>query len=92
MALYDVQMSLQVQVLLNTTSRSLQLNAGAVSGTILKAAGSSIQGEVNKKCPSGLKDGEHVTSSGGNLNVKLIVHAVLCNWNGGADVAKKVKE
>ena len=85
-------MCLQVHLLLNTTSRCLQLNAGAVSGTILKAAGSGIQDEVNKKCPNGLQDGEHVTSSGGNLNVKLIVHAVLCNWNGSTDVAKKVKE
>ena len=81
-----------MDILLNTTSRSLHLSSGAVSGTIFKAAGSSIQDEVNFKCPNGLQDGEHVTSSGGNLNVKIIIHAVLCNWNRGKDIAEKVKE
>ena len=78
-------------MLFNSTRRNLDLDTGAVSRSILQAAGDTIQREVSDVKPNGLEFGEFVTSSGGNLNFcKMIIHASLCEWDDGKGQAKEV--
>ena len=71
----------QVNVIFNTCAGNLDLSAGAVSKSILEAAGQSIQDEVLQTCPNGLQVGQSVASSGGNLTCQAIVHGVLHAWD-----------
>ena len=83
----------QVDMIFNTTANSpdgINLNSGMVSKSILQAAGQGIQAEVTQNSPNGLQPGQHVTSSGGNLNCKLIFHAVLCEWDRGKGLSQQV--
>ncbi len=69
------------------------MNSGAVSKSILQAAGSTIQTEVTQKCPQGLTQGQIVTSSGGNLACNEIYHATFSNWDaaqGATQTAQQV--
>ena len=75
-----IEYYLQVDAIVNTTSTSLNLNMGATSKSIVKAAGSCIQTEVNQKAPNGIQFGEMVSSSGGNTSCKRIYHVALCSW------------
>ena len=68
----------------------VNLDSGAISRSILLAAGRVIQTEVLQQCPSPLQAGEHVTSSGGKLGCQLIFHALLCPWDQGAGQSKQV--
>ena len=78
-------------MLFNSTSKNLDLNTGAVSRSIMQAAGDIIQREISDAKPNGLQVGEYVTSSGGNLKMcKMIVHASLCGWDGGKGPAQQV--
>ena len=80
-------------MIFNTTANSptgINLNSGMVSKSILQAAGQGIQAEVTPNSPNGLQPGEHVTSSGGNLNCKLIFHVVLCEWDRGKGLSQQV--
>lgn len=60
--------------IVNTTSRDLKLTNGAVSQSILKAAGHGLQDEVNNKYPNGLQGFKVATSSGHRLRCKSIMH------------------
>ena len=71
-----------MDIIFNTTATNLDLKRGAVSRSILQAAGDIIQREVSDAKPNGLRVGEYVTSSGGNLKCKKIVHVVLRTWDG----------
>ena len=75
-------MCFQVDVIFNITAQNLDLTKGAVSRSILHAAGDTIQREVSDAKPNGLQVGEYVTSSGGNLKCQKIVHGVLRTWDG----------
>ena len=75
---------------MNSTAHSLNLATGTVSESILQAAGDIIQREVSDAEPNGLNFGEYVTSSGGNLKCKKIVHAVLRTWDGEKGKALQV--
>ena len=80
-------------MIFNTTMNSpngINLNSGMVSKSILQAAGQGIQAEVTQNSPSGLQPGQQVTSSGGNLNCKLIFHVVLCEWDQGKGLSQQV--
>ena len=75
---------------MNTCAHDLDLSVGAISNSILQAAGPAIQAEVSASCPNGLQGGETVTSSCGNLNCQRIIHAVLNKWDNGAGPALQV--
>ena len=77
-------------MIFNTASKDLDLSAGAVSNSILKAAGPTIQAEVSEECRNGLQEGEHVISSGGDLSIQTIFHAALCSWDKGQGPAIEV--
>lgn len=78
---------------MNTTAKNLDLKNGAVSASLLKAAGPELQQEVSGKYPNGIKDGEIAVTSGQKLGCDLILHSSMVNWDGGnADGCKKVCE
>ena len=74
----------QVDVIVNTTSKDLNLNGGGVSSSILRAAGISIQQEAHQVSPGGIPRGQLVITSGGNLACAKIYHGSLPNWKGSA--------
>ena len=75
----------QVDVIVNNTSKKLNLLYGAVSASILKAGGASVQQELKQNYPNGLKDDEIGVSSGGNMNCRYILHGCLVAWDGGKE-------
>ncbi|XP_021354328.1 poly [ADP-ribose] polymerase 14-like isoform X2 [Mizuhopecten yessoensis] len=56
---------------------SAQLQAGAVSSSILRAAGQSIQDECHVGYPAGIQYGNVATTTGGQLACKHIFHGAL---------------
>ena len=76
----------------NTTAKDLNLNSGAVSRSIVEVAGQTIQKEVSEQCPCGLRVGEHITTSAGNMKCRRIFHAVLGALDGDNGNAQEVGE
>ena len=71
---------LQVDAIVNSTTTSLDLDNGALSASILKAGGDMLQKECNKVAPEGIKPGEVVVTSGGQLSCQFVVHEAACSW------------
>ncbi|XP_061194487.1 protein mono-ADP-ribosyltransferase PARP14-like [Saccostrea echinata] len=71
----------KVDVIVNTTSKDLKLGNGAVSASLLKAAGSSIQQECDQNYPRGIQHGDIAVTSGGNLSCQFICHGSLPGWD-----------
>ncbi|VDI82837.1 Ca-activated chloride channel homolog [Mytilus galloprovincialis] len=82
--------SQKVDVIVNTTSTSLQLNQGAMSQSLLKMGGQGIQGECSQKYPNGIQPGEMAETTGGKLECKMIYHGALPGYNGST--AMKIME
>ncbi|XP_070211879.1 protein mono-ADP-ribosyltransferase PARP14-like isoform X1 [Littorina saxatilis] len=70
-----------VDVIVNSTSNGLDLQNGAVSSSILKAAGVSLQDECKTKYPGGIQAGDIACTMGHNLNCMEVFHLVLCNYS-----------
>lgn len=71
----------QADVIVNTTSTKLGLNKGAVSKALLKAAGSQLQKECNRKYPNGIKHHEIAVTHAYNLNAKFVIHISLKSFH-----------
>ncbi|XP_036364536.1 protein mono-ADP-ribosyltransferase PARP14 isoform X3 [Octopus sinensis] len=70
-----------VDVIVNSTNKELQLNCGAISKSILNAAGSQIQYECNQKYPQGISTFKIAITKGYNLNCKNVFHLALPPWD-----------
>ncbi|XP_046562803.1 protein mono-ADP-ribosyltransferase PARP14-like isoform X2 [Haliotis rubra] len=70
----------QVDVIVNTTSSSLDLSKGAVSTSILKTGGDAIQMECSTKYPDGIKSGQIAITGAGSLICQSIFHTCLPSW------------
>ncbi|XP_076464939.1 protein mono-ADP-ribosyltransferase PARP14-like [Babylonia areolata] len=77
-------------VIVNSTSAGLALHNGAVSSSILKAAGQSLQTECSAKYPGGVQVGGMARTTGHALNCREIFHIVICNYSNSA--AKQILE
>ena len=75
---------------MNSTNRSLKLNTGAVSRTLLQNAGDNIQTECHQNAPNGIGFGEVVVTSGGRLNCQHIVHGACPLWDEGEGRSEQV--
>nr|KAG5706732.1 hypothetical protein BaRGS_007235 [Batillaria attramentaria] len=75
----------RADVIVNTTSTDLDLAKGAVSSSILKAGGSSLQEECQHKYPVGIKPGEIAHTKGHGLACKEVYHIALEAWSSGAE-------
>ncbi|CAG2207725.1 unnamed protein product [Mytilus edulis] len=75
---------MRADVIVNTTSKGLQLNQGAVSNSLLKFGGQKLQDECSKKYPKGVDYGEVAVTTGGNLNCDIVCHGCLNKYSQGA--------
>ncbi|CAH1257849.1 PARP14 [Branchiostoma lanceolatum] len=86
--------SQNVDVLVNTTHASLDLNTGAVSKAILKLAGSNLQTLVNRTMQragiGSLSVGQILVTGSADLPCKQVIHCALCSWDGGRGNSEKV--
>ncbi|VDI73334.1 blast:Poly [Mytilus galloprovincialis] len=71
----------QVDVILNSTSKKLDLNAGKASKALLTVAGNSLQTECKEKYPTGIQAGEVAITGGGNLKCQHVFHTSLLKWS-----------
>ncbi|XP_070540788.1 protein mono-ADP-ribosyltransferase PARP14-like [Ptychodera flava] len=83
----------KVDVIVNTTQPSLDLNTGAVSKAILKVAGQQLQQEVNiQKTEVSTNEGDIlVTTATGSLKCKKVFHVLCCQWDSGGKAEKLLK-
>ncbi|XP_076078270.1 protein mono-ADP-ribosyltransferase PARP14-like isoform X1 [Mytilus galloprovincialis] len=81
---------MRVDAIVNTTSKGLQLNQGAVSASLLSGGGKGLQYECSMKYPQGVDYGEVAVTTGGNLNCNIVCHGCLDQWSpGGIKVLEK---
>lgn len=71
----------RADVIVNSTSNGLDLKNGAVSSSILKVGGSSLQDECKTRYPSGIKTEDIAFTNGCGLDCKEVFHLALCNWS-----------
>jgi len=83
---------LQVDALANSVGANYKLSDGAMSRSILEAAGPSIQQELNSVKPrSPPRAGDIVVTQGHRLSASCVFHGVLKKWNNGQDDAEAVR-
>ncbi|KAL3863201.1 hypothetical protein ACJMK2_004967, partial [Sinanodonta woodiana] len=71
----------QADVLVNTTSKDLNLSQGAVSASLLAAGGQQLQDECKQKYPKGIKHGEVAITGAGELHCICVLHGCLPDWS-----------
>ncbi|CAC5424291.1 Protein mono-ADP-ribosyltransferase PARP15 [Mytilus coruscus] len=64
---------MRVDAIVNTTSKDLQLNQGAVSAALLKVGGQALQDECLQNYPKGVGYGEVAVTSGYNLPCSYVL-------------------
>ena len=75
----------------NSVGAHFKLSDGAVSGSILQAAGPQIQQELDLVKPkSPPRAGDIFVTQGHRLNASCVFHGVLKKWNNGKDDAEAV--
>ena len=80
----------QVDVIVNSTNCQLELERGYVSKALLDRGGETLQRECHQNAPNGIKCGEVVVTSGGQLMCQLVIHGACCQWDGGTGRSKQV--
>lgn len=75
-------------MIVNTASKNLDLSHGAVSASISRTGGESIQQECKTKYPEGINFGEIAVTAGGKLACKIVCHGALPQWQYGAGNSK----
>ncbi|XP_071137975.1 protein mono-ADP-ribosyltransferase PARP14-like [Mytilus edulis] len=79
---------MDIDAIVNTTSQDLNLSAGLVSQSLLRAGGSGLQDECNHKYPRGINSGEVAVTKGGNLKCKIVLHGCLEPWRSDGSTIK----
>ncbi|KAI0211929.1 hypothetical protein LSAT2_003192 [Lamellibrachia satsuma] len=80
----------KVDVIVNSTNCQLQLERGYVSKALLDRGGQTLQRECQQNAPNGIKCGEVVVTSGGQLNCQFVIHGACCRWDGGTGNSEQV--
>ncbi|XP_069140966.1 LOW QUALITY PROTEIN: protein mono-ADP-ribosyltransferase PARP14-like [Argopecten irradians] len=73
----------KVDMIVNTCSKDLKLSNGAVSSSLLAAAGPQMQAECDQNY-QGIQFGEIAVTQGYNLQCHCVCHGSLPGWDGGA--------
>jgi O-acetyl-ADP-ribose deacetylase len=74
--------SLSVDAVVNAANQQLG-GGGGVDGAIHRAGGPEIMSETRRLYPEGCPTGSAVTTGGGRLPARLVIHAVAPRWRGG---------
>ena len=61
-----------------------------MSKALLDRGGQTLQRECQQNAPNGIKSGEVVVTSGGQLKCQLVIHGACCRWDGGAGRSEQV--
>ena len=72
----------QVDVVVCTANKNLDLTKGRASSVLLEAGGNCLQDECNLKYPEGIEHGEIAVVTGGNLSCKKVYFVALPFWSG----------
>jgi poly [ADP-ribose] polymerase 10/14/15 len=75
---------MQVDGLVNTCNKELNLSNGAVSKSILAAAGNEIQAEVKRNAPPSFTYGDVVETKGYKLKAHFVYHGACRGWDNNA--------
>ncbi|XP_052712258.1 uncharacterized protein LOC128186509 [Crassostrea angulata] len=71
----------EVDMIVNSVNKTLDLSKGSLSKTVATAAGSKVAEECRRDHPSGVSEGNVVVTSAGNLKCKKICHACIPAFN-----------
>lgn len=83
--------SLRIDVIVNSTAKTLMLGYGALSKTILDTAGVEIQQECTKKAPNGLaQHGDILATKGYKLPCQAVYHGSAIEWDDAGGQSEKV--
>ena len=82
----------QVDVIVNSTAPNLQLNVGLISSSLLKVGGEILQDECLRNAPGGVRDGDVVVTSGGQLQCQFVVHGSCTGWMNGDGRCLQVRD
>ncbi|KAK6168972.1 hypothetical protein SNE40_020113 [Patella caerulea] len=80
----------KADVVVNCTSPELDLKSGAVSRSVLKDAGNSVQDECDKKYSGGISPGDVASTSAGKLSCSKIYHGCLLSYRKDKREAEKI--
>ncbi|OPL33588.1 hypothetical protein AM593_08322, partial [Mytilus galloprovincialis] len=83
---------MKVGAIVNTTSKELKLDHGAVSASLLKNGGPSLQQECSQNYPNGINYGDIAVTSGGNLKCKIVCHGCLNQWRKEGSEIKELEK
>ncbi|CAC5391546.1 unnamed protein product [Mytilus coruscus] len=83
---------MKVGAIVNTTSKELKLDQGAVSASLLKNGGPSLQQECSQNYPNGINYGDVAVTSGGNLQCKIVCHGSLNQWRKEGSEIKELEK
>jgi len=73
---------LDADAVVNAANQHLA-GGGGVDGAIHRAGGPEIIAETRRRFPDGCPTGKAVTTGGGRLPARLVIHAVGPRWHGG---------
>ena len=73
MSLFHVAFVLQVDAIVNSRGTSLELDLAC----------ETLQDKCRRNAQDGVKCGEVVVTSGGQLQCQHVVHGTVCNWSDG---------
>jgi|ERR1700682_1008548 len=74
--------TLAVDAVVNAANQQLA-GGGGVDGAIHRAGGPEIMAEIRRLFPEGCPTGSAVTTGGGRMPARLVIHAVGPRWRGG---------
>lgn len=75
--------TLDVDAIVNAANAALA-GGGGVDGAIHRRGGPSIMAETRKRYPSGIRSGDAVASTAGDLQARYVIHAVAPIYRGDA--------
>jgi len=79
-----------MDAIVNTININLDLTNGAVSKSILTAAGPNIQTDCNKNRPANFSAGDIIVTPGHNLPCRFVYHGSIVAWDNGAGGCEQV--
>ena len=81
MYVHNDLLSVQADVLVNSTNPEMDLQRGAVSCCILAKAGRGLLEECHRKYPEGFSGEDIAVTTGHRLHAKEIYHLALSAWS-----------